>query len=92
MSDWDYIRHASQTFLEGFVGRRNDALTYARGFADVDSGDEKLVRVMGALIGSDEFVNFLIPRFNHLDAFRVKPFALLSLYKPDYTLLAGIPD
>lgn len=85
------IRYTGQTFLEGFVGSIDDAITYAWGFADIESRKEKSAWVVSALISRDDLFNFLVPGFDRLVTFRVKPFVPLGFHELENAFLAGIP-
>lgn len=91
MGLWDQIRYASQTLLEGVVGRTDDTLAYAWRLADVEGGDEKFAWVVSTLISRDDLFNFLVPSFDRFGTFRVKSFVPLDPHKLEYTVLASIP-
>jgi len=89
---WDSIRYASQTFLEVVLRSTDNALRYTWRFADIESGNEKLVWVVSALISGDDLVDFLVPRLDHLGSFRVKSFVPLDGHELEYTFFARVPD
>ena len=92
MDLWDSIRYTSQTFLEVFLRCTDNALGYTWRFTDIESGNEKFVRVVSALISGHDLVDFLVPRLDRLGAFRVKSFVPLDGHELKYAFFACVPD